>query len=63
MLKDGSPAPDARFETAEGPASIKDYAGRKLVLYLAGQLINVLPIVVCTLDSPTIPLCFLKQAV
>ena len=33
MLKDGSPAPDARFETAEGPASIKDYAGRKLVLY------------------------------
>ncbi|MFM8541711.1 MAG: peroxiredoxin [Chakrabartia sp.] len=33
MLKDGSPAPDARFETAEGLASIKDYAGRKLVLY------------------------------
>jgi len=33
MLKDGSPAPDARFETAEGPASVKDYAGRKLVLY------------------------------
>jgi len=33
MLKDGSPAPEARFETAEGPASIKDYAGRKLVLY------------------------------
>ncbi|NBU83527.1 MAG: peroxiredoxin [Sphingomonadaceae bacterium] len=33
MLKDGSPAPDARFETAEGPASIKEYAGRKLVLY------------------------------
>ena len=33
MLKDGSPAPDAHFETAEGPASVKDYAGRKLVLY------------------------------
>ena len=33
MLKDGSPAPDARFETAEGPASVKEYAGRKLVLY------------------------------
>ena len=33
MLKVGSPAPDARFETAEGPASVKDYAGRKLVLY------------------------------
>jgi peroxiredoxin Q/BCP len=33
MLKDGSPAPDARFETAAGPASIKEYAGRKLVLY------------------------------
>ena len=33
MLKDGSPAPDARFEIAAGPASIKEYAGRKLVLY------------------------------
>jgi peroxiredoxin Q/BCP len=33
MLKDGSPAPDARFETAEGPASVKEYAGRNLVLY------------------------------
>ncbi|MEY3657405.1 MAG: hypothetical protein RL425_166 [Pseudomonadota bacterium] len=33
MLKDGSPAPDARFETAEGPTSVKEYAGRKLVLY------------------------------
>ena len=33
MLKEGSPAPDVRFETAEGPTSVKEYAGRKLVLY------------------------------
>ena len=33
MVNEGSPAPDAHFETAEGPASVKDYAGRKLVLY------------------------------
>lgn len=33
MVNEGSPAPDAHFETAEGPASVKDYSGRKLVLY------------------------------
>ncbi|MFM7029412.1 MAG: peroxiredoxin [Chakrabartia sp.] len=33
MLNQGDSAPDARFETAMGAASAKDYAGRKLVLY------------------------------
>lgn len=33
MLNEGDRAPDARFATANGPASVQDYAGRKLVLY------------------------------
>jgi peroxiredoxin Q/BCP len=33
MLNQGDSAPDARFATADGPASVKDYAGRKLILY------------------------------
>lgn len=33
MLNEGDRAPDVRFATAEGEASLADYAGRKLILY------------------------------
>ncbi len=33
MLNEGDSAPDVRFATATGQASVKDYAGRKLIVY------------------------------
>ena len=33
MIDIGSPAPDFTLETPEGPVSLSDYKGRKLVLY------------------------------
>lgn len=33
MTDAGQPAPDFTLETAEGPVSLSDFAGRKLVLY------------------------------
>jgi len=33
MIEAGQPAPDAGFETADGPKRISDYRGKPLVLY------------------------------
>jgi len=33
MLNEGDSAPDVRFATATGQASVTDYAGRKLIVY------------------------------
>lgn len=33
MLNQGDSAPDVRFATADGTASVEDFAGRKLIIY------------------------------